>query len=570
MRFYLFLILLLCNCQVSWYHTRVSPGSDTELPISQGPNLLSEPGTSCFFSIMKFQESGSANEHAPENLSFVDPQFIENIRTNLKIKNTNARHIKQIHGIPKDWPYIKELESFRTNKSFERFKQIQSLTADTKDKQTLLKYAEIIDADTFLYTGDLSLLYHNIENCDTYYNLYYVRREKDNYNLILFLVSLGIIPTVNYENHYYSVFKRNSIETKPTLTTYKFGYRRLITWILWPTFNIFNEVENYNKDYRFVDHTKDQFLASLENKNSQPLPIKRLNPVYGDVLGGTYSSDSDLFKTQIPVDKRFAVVRDAKKNVSFFDPIHGLFKIQAINVNQKIHSDIITDGIEKTLKTFITTNLIDKIKKKYPKSGIIHEIYSPEYRDGTYTFTLEVAKPEPGKDQFKKEYFVFSCFKSQSQIYILSRSLPNETSPEALPKLAETNILDFYPQVRFQSKYIEPKPLDLDIAMNEGKKKSKNDNDEDDDDEDEDDEEEGEELAGGGGGGGGSSAEIDLGGLFSLLKERTHIPKGKMDIKPGRFQFNNARFNAPKMNNSKFHFKPSRTKNFSSPGKWRR
>lgn len=567
MRFYLFLILLLCNCQVSWYHTRVSPGSDTELPLSQGPNLLSEPGTSCFFSIMKFQESGSANEHAPENLSFVDPQFIENIRTNLKIKNTNARHIKQIHGIPKDWPYIKELESFRTNKSFERFKQIQSLTADTKDKQTLLKYAEIIDADTFLYTGDLSLLYHNIENCDIYYNLYYVRREKDNYNLILFLVSLGIIPTVNYENHYYTVFKRNSFETKPTLTTYKFGYRRLITWILWPTFNFFNEVENYNKDYRFVDHTKDQFLASLENKNSQPLPIKRLNPVYGDVLGGTYSSDSDLFKTQIPVDKRFAVVRDGKKNVSFFDPIHGLFKIQAINVNQKIHSDIITDGIEKTLKTFITTNLIDKIKKKYPKSGIIHEIYSPEYRDGTYTFTLEVAKPEPEKDQFKKEYFVFSCFKSQSQIFILSRSLPNETSPEALPKLAETSILDFYPQVRFKSKYIEPKPLDLDVAMNEGKKKSKNDN-EDDDDEDEDDEEEGEELAGGGGGG--SGAEIDLGGLFSLLKERTHIPKGKMDIKPGRFQFNNARFNAPKMNNSKFHFKPSRTKNFSSPGKWRR
>lgn len=567
MRFYLFLILLLCNCQVSWYHTRVSPGSDTELPISQGPNLLSEPGTSCFFSIMKFQESGSANEHAPENLSFVDPQFIENIRTNLKIKNTNARHIKQIHGIPKDWPYIKELESFRTNKSFERFKQIQSLTADTKDKQTLLKYAEIIDADTFLYTGDLSLLYHNIENCDTYYNLYYVRREKDNYNLILFLVSLGIIPTVNYENHYYTVFKRNSFETKPTLTTYKFGYRRLITWILWPTFNFFNEVENYNKDYRFVDHTKDQFLASLENKNSQPLPIKRLNPVYGDVLGGTYSSDSDLFKTQIPVDKRFAVVRDGKKNVSFFDPIHGLFKIQAINVNQKIHSDIITDGIEKTLKTFITTNLIDKIKKKYPKSGIIHEIYSPEYRGGTYTFTLEVAKPEPGKDQFKKEYFVFSCFKSQSQIFILSRSLPNETSPEALPKLAETSILDFYPQVRFKSKYIEPKPLDLDVAMNEGKKRNTNDND---DDDDEDDEEEGEELAGGGGGGGGSGAEIDLGGLFSLLKERTHIPKGKMDIKPGRFQFNNARFNAPKMNNSKFHFKPSRTKNFSSPGKWRR
>ncbi|TGK96298.1 hypothetical protein EHQ30_06745 [Leptospira brenneri] len=567
MRFYLFLIVFLCNCQVSWYHTRVSPGSDTELPISQGPNLLNEPGTSCFFSIMKFQESGSINESGQGNVSFIDSQFIENIRTNLKLKNTNVRHIKQIHNIPKSWPYIKELESFRTNKSFERFKEIQNMNADPQDKKTLLKYAEIIDADTFLYTDDLSLLFHQIENCDTYYNLYYTKREKDHHNLVLFLVSLGIIPTVNYENHYFAVFKRKSLEIKPTITTYKFGYRRLLSWLLLPTFNFFNEVENYNKDYRFVDHTKDQFLAALENKNSQPLPIKRLNPVYGDVLGGSYTSDSDLFKTQIPVDKRYAVIRDGKKNVSFFDPIHGLFKIQAINVNEKIHSDIITDGIEKTLRTFITTNLIDKIKKTYPRSGIIHEIYTPEYRDGTYTFTLEIAKPELGKDEFKKEYFVFSCFKSQSQIYILSRSLPNETGLDVLPKLAETSILDFYPQITFQSKYIEPKPLDLDIAMNEGKKRNRDENDEEDDDE----EEEGEELAGGGGGGGGAGAEIDLGGLFSLLKERAYIPRGKMDIKPGRFKFNNARFNAPKFNTgSKFHIKPGRTKNFSSPAKWRK
>ncbi|MCW7488578.1 hypothetical protein [Leptospira meyeri] len=571
MKFSFIILIFLLNCQVSWYHTRISPGSDTELPISQGPNLLNEPGTSCFFSIMKFQESGSINESGQGNVSFIDSQFIENIRTNLKLKNSNTRHIKQIHGIPKSWPYTKELESFRTDKSFERFKKIQNMTADPQDKKTLLKYAEIIDADTFLYEDNLSHLFHEIENCDTYYNLYYVRREKDNYNLILFLISLGIIPTVNYENHYFTVFKKRSFETAPTLTTYKFGYRRVLTWLLLPTFNFFNEVENYNKDYRFVDHTKDQFLAALENKNSQPLPIKRLNPVYGDVLGGTYISDSNLFTTQIPVDTRFAVIRDGKRNVSFFDPIHGLFKIQAINVNQKIDSDIITDGIEKTLKTFITTNLIDKIKKNYPKSGIIHESYSPEYREGTYTFTLEIAKPEQGKDEFKKEYFVFSCFKSQSQIYILSRSLPNETNLEVLPKLAETSILDFYPKITFHSKYIEPKPLDLDIAMNGEKKRNSNENDDDNDEDDEEEEEEEDEELAGGGGGGGASAEMDLSGLLSLLKERTYIPRGKMDIKPGRFKFNNARFNAPKFNTgSRFHVKPGRTKNFSRPSKWRR
>lgn len=565
---FVFLIFLF-NCQVSWYHTRVSKNEAAEIPISEAESLLSEPGTSCFISSVKFKESDSVNNNFQTNPPLIDSQFIENLRTNLKLKNTKTRHIKQIYGIPKSWPYKKELESFRTNKSFERFKQIQNLSIEPHYKKTLLKYAEMADADTFFFSNeDILLSFLEFENCDTYYHLYYTKKEKDNYNVVLFLISLGIIPTVNYENHYFTVYQRKANELNQTLTTYKFGYRRLLTWLLWPTFNFFNEVENYNKDYRFFDHTKDQFLSALENKHSQPLPIKRLNPVYGDILGENYNSDSQLFQTLIPIDKRFAVVRDGKRNVSFFDPIHGLFKIQAINVNQKINSDIITDGIEKTLKSFISANLVDKIKKNYPKSGIIHEIYSPDYRDGTYTFTLEVAKPEPGKDQFKKEYFVFSCFKSQSQIYILSRSLPNETSQEVLPKLAEESILDFYPQVTFQSKYIEPKPLDLDVATNEGKKKSDNPNDDEEDDGDDDEEEE--EVAGGGGGGGGGSGEIDLGGLFSVLKERTHIPKGKMDIKPGRFQFNNARFNAPKMNNSRFHFKPARTKNFSNPGKWRR
>ncbi|TGM52440.1 hypothetical protein [Leptospira vanthielii] len=569
MKSYLVLFLFLCNCQISWYHTRVSPSPGTELPLPEGPNLLRETGTSCFISQIKFKEVGAIDENFIGNFPAIDSQFIENIRTNLKLKNTNTRHIKEIYGIPESLSYLKELESLRKEKSFERFKQIQNSTIDKQDKKTILKYAEIVDADTFFHSSDKYPMFHEIENCDTYYHLFYAKREKDNYNIVLFLVSLGIIPTVNYENHYFTVYTRKAYETKLTNITYKFGYRRLLTWLLLPTFNFFNKVENYNNDYRFFDHTKDQFLSALENKHSQPLPIKRLNPVYGDILGENYTSDSKLFQTRIPIDKRFAVIRDGKYNVSFFDPIHGLFKIQAINVNEKLNSDIITNGFEKTLKNFITTNLVDKIKKNYPKSGIIHEIYSPEYRDGTYTFTLEVAKPDAGKDQFKKEYYVFSCFKSQSQIYILSRSLPSETNIETLPKLAESSILEFYPQITFQSRYIEPKPLDLDIAMGNEKKQGDNEGDGvDDDDDDDEDDEEGEELAGGGGGA--AMGEIDLGGLVSLLKERTHIPKSRMDIKPGRFKFNNARFNPPKMNNSKFHFKPGRTKNFSNPSKWRK
>ncbi|MCW7491729.1 hypothetical protein ND861_03590 [Leptospira sp. 2 VSF19] len=575
MKFFFIFLILLFNCQVSWYHTRVSKNEAKEMPISEAESVLADSGTACFISSIKFQEQELSNESSTKLNSMIDTQFIENIRTNLNLKNSNTKHIKHIYGVPKSWPYLKELKSIRSDKTFERFKQIQNLPIDTHYKKTLIKYAEIADADTYFVTNeDILLSFLEFENCDTYYQLHYTKKEKDNYNVVLFLITLGILPTANYENHYFTVYKRNAFELKPTSITYKFGYRRVLTWLLLPTFNFFNEVENYNKDYRFVDHAKDQFLSAIENKYSQPLPIKHLNPVYGDIIGNMYSSGSDFFKTQIPVDTRYAVIRDGKQNVSFYDPIRGLYKIQVINVNSKINSDIITEGLEKTLKTFITTSLLDKVKKNYPKSAILHEMYTPEYRDGTYTFTLEIAKPEPGNDQFKKEYFVFSCFKSQSQIFLLSRSFPNDTNLGNLSKLSESNILDFYSQITFQSKYIEPKPLDLDIAMNDGKKKSENDTDEDNNnnnnDEEDDEEEENEEELAGGGSVGGESGQIDLGGLFSILKERTHIPRSKLDIKPGRFKFNNARFNPPKMNSSKFHIKPGRTKNFSKPSKWRR
>ncbi|WP_322113893.1 hypothetical protein [Leptospira bandrabouensis] len=571
MKFYFLILIFFLNCQVSWYHTRVSKNEAKETQISEAENVFGDPGTACFISSLKFQGLETTGDSALKLNPIIDTQIIENIRTNLKLKNTNTKHIKHIYGVPKSWPYLKELKFFRKNKTFGRFKEIQNLSIEPQYKKTLMKYAEIADVDTYFFTDeDILTSFLEFENCDTYYQLNYTKREKDNYNVVLFLITLGILPTVNYENHFFTVYKRKAFELKRETISYKFGYRRLISWLLLPTFNFFNEVENYNKDYRFVDHAKDQFLSAIENKYSKPLPIKHLNPVYGDIIGGMYSSDSDLFKTQIPVDTRFAVVRDGKQNVSFYDPIHGLYKIQAINTNTKINSDIITEGFEKTLKTFITTNLVDKVKKNYPKSTILHEMYTPDYRDGTYTFILEIAKPEPGIDEFKKEYFVFSCFKSQSQIYILSRSLPNDTSSANLYQLAESNILDFYSQISFQSKYIEPKPIAIDLAMNDEKRKTDTNAEDDNYDDEEDDEEDSEDEEGSVESGGGIQGEMDLSGLVSILKERTKIPKGKLDIKPGRFQINQSKWNPPKMKSSKFHIKPARTKNFSNPRKWRK
>lgn len=86
MKSFLLFILFLFNCQVSWYHTRVSPNKTAEIPLSEGENILAEAGTSCFFSILKFQESVSSNDFTQGNLPLIDTQFIENIRTNLKLK----------------------------------------------------------------------------------------------------------------------------------------------------------------------------------------------------------------------------------------------------------------------------------------------------------------------------------------------------------------------------------------------------------------------------------------------------------------------------------------------------
>ncbi|WP_167881262.1 hypothetical protein [Leptospira levettii] len=569
MKIYFFLFLFLYQCQISWYHTRVSINHGDETPISLAGPVFNESGTTCFISSIPFAMEGENPKTTLSTKPIIDRQFIENLRTNLNLKGIPSKHIKEVFGIPKNWPHFELMQSFRTSPNFNRFKQIESMPIDESEKTKLHKFAEITDENTyFLKVDDVTSLFNDYEDCSHYYHIVYQKKEKDNYNLLTFFLTLGILPTVNYENHYYAVYSRKPLEKKLNLVTYKYGYRRLISLLLLPTFNFFNEVRLYNQDYRFFDHTKDQFLSSLENKNSEPLPIKYLNPVYGDVKDNLYISDSGLFDTKIPVDARYAVIRDGKVNVSFYDPIHGLYKIQAINVNQKINSDIITNGIEPTLKDFIKTKLVEKIQKKYPKSTIVHESFTPEYRDGTYTFILEINKPEANLKTFKKEYFVFSCFKSQSQIFILSKTFLKEYNELISPQMAEAEIIDFYSKVNFRSKYIEPKPLNLEVSMNDSKSKSEKEEDEEEEDDDDDEEgEEGEEEVAAGFSSGG---EIDLGGLFSILKERTYIPKGKLDLKPGRFKFNSARFNAPKVTRSKFHIKPGRSKNFSRPAKWRR
>ncbi|MCW7461203.1 hypothetical protein [Leptospira limi] len=567
MKFYFFLFLFLYQCQISWYHTRVSKDKGHEIPISESESVFARNGVSCFISSIPFQMESENSQTYLASEKQIDFQFIENIRTNLKLKNTNSRHIKQIYGIPNSWPYLKELESFRSNKTFERFKRIENLNGNPTDKKTLSKYAEIVDADTFFYTNDQTYLDHEIENCDTYYQLNYAKKEIDDINSLLFVFTLGVIPALQYENHYFVVSKRKSLEPNPEITTYKFGFRKVISWLFLPTFNLFNEVIPYNQDYRFFDHSKDQFLDSLENKYSNPLPIKYLNPVYGDIRGDIYRSDSGLFETMIPVDVRFAVLRDGKEKVSFYDPVRGLYKIQAIKVDEKIEADVVSNGLEFTLKSFIKTKLVDKIQRQFPQSNIKHESFTPEYRNGTYTFLLEIDKPESAYESAKKELFIFSCFKLEDRIFILSKSLPNVSNEPISQQLAESEILSFYAITKFRAKYKEPKPINLEVSMNDAKGKSLTDvedeNDEEEEDDEEDDEEE--ELPGSI-----TSSEIDLNGLFALLKARTHIPKGKLDIKPGRFKFNQARMRSPKITRSKFNIKPGRSKNFSRPAKWRK
>jgi hypothetical protein len=526
------------------------------VPIAKGPDPFENERSVCFVSLLKFDREGALPKF---NENSMDLESVESLKSNFVIKGRNSRHIKLVYEIPQDWPEFKVLQTFQSEKSWDRFKRINE-NSESINKKHLLNYAEFGDTNTYFLPEGINPRSFNAENCDQYIYISYLKKERDFYNSILFLLTLGVLPAFDYENHYFEVFLREKDTTRLENITYKFGTRRTMSWLYIPTFNFFNEIHLYDKEYTFYEHSKDQFFSVLENKYSQPLPIKNLNPVYGDIQFGKYIHDSDLFTTRVPIDKRYGVLRDAKNNVSFSDPTMGLFKIQALTIKENLNSDFITLGIEPTLKKFVKTNLTERIQKQYPTSALIYESFIPEYKEGTYTFILQIKKPDPSSGKFISENFVFSCFRAKSQIYILTRSLPSELNTDTMTKLAETKILDFYSQISFSPKFIEPKPISLDLDPN-----ALADNDEEDDGEDEEEE-------GGSGGGGGSSAEmaIDLSGLFNVLKERAYIPKGKLNVKPERFKTNQARFKTPSFKtNSQYHFKPSRTKNFSSPRKWK-
>ncbi|MDF3820878.1 hypothetical protein P3G55_13260 [Leptospira sp. 96542] len=554
-----FVFLLVYNCQISWFHTRVSNQHNEPTEIEKMPEVFNKEDTYCFVSNYDFKNSYLDNTKF--HFSGLDLASIEKLTTNLGLKNIKTKHIKQIYNFPQNWSENGSVKILNAPKNFERFERINQTKLDSKDKKILERLAELADNNTFFLENKTEVFHFEIPDCDKYIYLSFLKHERDFHNAIFFLLSLGILPTVRYENEYFAMHIRNKNEIYSKLLTYKFGYRKAISWLFFPAMFHFNDVPDYKGDYKFYDHAKDQFLAVLEDKNSKPLPIETIEPVYGDLKYGEYQSDSKLFHLKLPIDKRYAIFRDSKYKVSFSDSLTGLYKLQLIPIKDKIKGELIKNGKEQTYKNFLATNLIQQIQTNFPNSKIITEKYNPNFKDGSYSIVLEINKKNPDKpDEEKLEHYSFLIYQVTNHFYILTRSLPKETEVQLIPSLAETLLLDFQSKLTiFPQEYIEPK-LDLDVASESENKKS-----EDDDDAEED---EGEEILSGGGGV--ITSEIDLGGIFAVLKKRMYIPQGKLDVKPGRFKFNSARVNSNRFNSHpRTHFKPARTKNFSSPRKWR-
>ncbi len=297
------------------------------------------------------------------------------------------------------------------------------------------------------------------------------------------------------------------------------------------------------------------FLLLMMNCQSIT-PRLVMDPEYGDIEGNLYESEKGRFVCYVPVDARYAVMEDGYYKVSFHQTGIGLFKIQSIKMKPDFLKTMKEEGREEALKNFISTNLLTKLQQKAPQANIQVSEYYKTFRDGAYFFILNIpnlSKSAQMKSTFYENYAMVT-FVVGNFIYILTRDVPSAPTENNSPNdtnmivNAQARLIEFHSRILILG---DDPTMDLSIDAFDLEA-----------DGEEGDEEE-EELAGGSSGG--ASGSIDLGGILQLLQKRLYVPKGKMDIKPGRFKFNSARFNSNKFKMSgRTHIKPARFKMKSS------
>ncbi len=285
----LFGLLFLCHCQISWYTKEVDLNGKTEsaetfrvqnirkesvvclvsnvafnLPVNSQTNLIFDP-----LEVPEAKE-GSYKIQRPTYIG-LDQEFLFFLKERLKNK-VNLRIVNQLTGIPIRYRDQKFLEILKTGKSFSKIETIAEIAPNSTALKSLLKsYAEVVDENTeFLYGSENPYL-HPVDSCDSYFYFLKYTNKQDTYNGLLFILSLGILPELRTQDHSYQVIYRRSVSSPIESFYFVLGNRKSLSWLYLITFNFFNSVSTFDKDYQFSEESEEMFLDAITDSLARSL-----------------------------------------------------------------------------------------------------------------------------------------------------------------------------------------------------------------------------------------------------------------------------------------------------------
>lgn len=275
------LLISLTHCQVSWYtkegtvRKQIYPDPD-EMPIP----ALGKADKVCLITSMSFRlpmdrqtqqtfdplintSPGKDSHTTLPNFEGMDPEFLNYLKAKLdKSNKIKVKHL--LYRVPDSWRNSNALSVLNSPKSLERYNRIAEIgKTNPALAETLNAYASVIDHNTYVTFSSESLYDRDIPGCDTHVYFFDHRYEGDRYNALLFLITLGIVPGITYENHIYQILIRRTGTSEREVASYKFGYRKMLSWIFLPTFGVFNSVSDFNTKNPFSEISEDFFLDSL-------------------------------------------------------------------------------------------------------------------------------------------------------------------------------------------------------------------------------------------------------------------------------------------------------------------
>ncbi|GBF49653.1 hypothetical protein LPTSP4_11690 [Leptospira ryugenii] len=197
----------------------------------------------------------------------VDPEFLVYLKTSLpKSLQSKIQIIPILYGVPNSLKDTEDLKILLSPKSFEKYALFKKQKNQDRDWETKWSaYTKYLDHNTEVIFLSENWLTKDFRNCEAYLYFTEPKKEADQINMIGFLLSLGILPKVEYRNDTYSIYYRAKGEKKLHLVQYSFGYRKALSWLFLPTLGLMDEVTIFDKQNNFEDEAEDLLLDSLSS-----------------------------------------------------------------------------------------------------------------------------------------------------------------------------------------------------------------------------------------------------------------------------------------------------------------